>query len=68
MEKNDIMISLDKACEILECMLDYHDCGDYDIVATPYDTIEEFINSFRETFEKKKKWQALIKLMLIKNN
>lgn len=53
MEKNDIMISLDKACEILECMLDYHDCGDYDIVATPYDTIEEFINSFRETFEKK---------------
>lgn len=52
MEKNDIMISLDKACEILECMLDYRDCGDYDIVATSYDTIEEFINSFRETFEK----------------
>lgn len=55
MEKNDTMISLDKACEILKCMLYMHDCGDYDIVATPYDTIEEVINNFRETFEKPQK-------------
>lgn len=52
LEKNDIMISLDEACEILESMLYTHDCGDYDIVATPYDTIEEVINNFRKTFEK----------------
>lgn len=54
MEKNDIMISLDEACEILESMLYTHDCGDYDIVATVYDTIEDCINSFREIFEKPK--------------
>ena len=52
MEKTDIMISLDKACEILEAMLYMHDCGDYDVVATVHDTIEECINDFRKTFEK----------------
>lgn len=55
MEKNDNMISLDKACEILKCMLDYHDCEDYDDDYNFNDNIvaiEEFINSFRETFEK----------------
>lgn len=55
MEKKDIMISLDEACKIMENMLYMHDCGDYDVVATPYDTIEEFINDFRETFEKPQK-------------
>lgn len=40
-----------KACEILDAMLYMRDCGDYDCVASAYDTVEDFINRFCEAME-----------------
>lgn len=40
-----------KAREILDAMLYMRDCGDYDCVASAYDTVEDFINSFCKAME-----------------
>ena len=42
---------MEKACKILESMLYMKDCGDYDCVASAHDTVEDFINSFKEYME-----------------
>lgn len=42
---------IDKACEILDSMLYMHDCGDYDCVASSCDTVEDFIDLFKEYME-----------------
>ena len=42
---------IEKACEKLESMLYMRDCGDYDCVASSYDTVEEFIDQFRKYME-----------------
>ena len=40
-----------KAREILDSMLYMRDCGDYDCVASAYDSVEDFINRFCEVME-----------------
>lgn len=42
---------MEKACKILESMLYMKDCGDYDCVASASDTVEDFINDFKEYME-----------------
>ncbi len=42
---------IEKACEILGEMLYMRDCGDYDCVASSHDTVEDFIDSFKEWME-----------------
>jgi hypothetical protein len=42
---------MEKACKILESMLYMKDCGDYDCVASSSDTVEDFINEFKEYME-----------------
>lgn len=42
---------IEKACKILESMLYMKDCGDYDCVASASDTVEDFINDFKEYME-----------------
>lgn len=42
---------IDKACEKLVSMLHMRDCGDYDCVASAYDTVEEFVEEFRKAME-----------------
>ena len=46
---------IEKACEILDSMLYMRDCGDYDCVASAYDTVEEFINEFKKLMEESNK-------------
>lgn len=40
-----------KACEKLNSMLYMRDCGDYDCVASAYDSVEEFVEEFRKYLE-----------------
>lgn len=42
---------IEKACEKLVSMLHMRDCGDYDCVASAYDTVEEFVEEFRKAME-----------------
>lgn len=42
---------IEKACEILDSMLYMRDCGDYDCVASAHDTVEDFIDAFKEYME-----------------
>ena len=42
---------IDKDCEKLDSMLYMRDCGDYDCVASAYDTVEEFIEEFKKYME-----------------
>lgn len=42
---------IEKACGILNEMLYLKDCGDYYCVASAHDTVEDFINSFKEYME-----------------
>lgn len=42
---------MENACKILESMLYMKDCGDYDCVASSSDTVEDFINDFKEYME-----------------
>lgn len=42
---------MEKACEILDSMLYMHDCGDYYCVASAYEDVKDFIDSFKEYME-----------------
>lgn len=42
---------MEKACKVLESMLYMKDCGDYDCVASSSDTVEDFIELFKELME-----------------
>lgn len=54
-QKENTMVNkqefIEKACEILGEMLYMRDCGDYDCVASAHDTVEDFIDSFKEWME-----------------
>lgn len=46
------MVSLDKVCDLLYSMLTTQDLYDYDYVTAPaYDTVEDFVEDFRKSFE-----------------
>lgn len=52
-EPQDKMVSLDKVCDLLYSMLTTQDLYDYDYVTAPaYDTVEDFVEDFRKSFEK----------------
>ena len=52
-EPQEKMVSLDKVCDMLYAMLTTQDINDYDYVTAPaYDTVEDFVEDFRKTFEK----------------
>jgi hypothetical protein len=42
---------IEKACEKLDSMLYMRDCGDYDCVASSCNTVEDFIELFKELME-----------------
>lgn len=51
-EPQEKMVSLDKVCDMLYAMLTTQDINDYDYVTAPaYDTVEDFVEDFRKTFE-----------------
>lgn len=51
-EPQEKMVSLDKVCDLLYSMLTTQDINDYDYVTAPaYDTVEDFVEDFRKTFE-----------------
>ena len=46
------MVSLEKVCDMLYAMLTTQDINDYDYVTAPaYDTVEDFVEDFRKSFE-----------------
>lgn len=51
-ELQEKMVSLDKVCDLLYSMLTTQDLYDYDYVTAPaYDTVEDFVEDFRKSFE-----------------
>lgn len=52
-ESKETMVSLDKVCDMLYAMLTTQDINDYDYVTAPaYDTVEDFVEDFRKSFQK----------------
>lgn len=52
-EPKKIMVSLDKACDLLYAMLTTQDINDYDYVTAPaYDNVVDFVEDFRKSFKK----------------
>jgi hypothetical protein len=43
--------TIERACELLENNMYYHDCGDYDVITCSSDTIEEMISDFKKSME-----------------